>query len=109
VNVVVNLHGRRGDPQYDPDLNAGVIYLGRNQFWGPGRLLRAHPLANNYPVKKYGLDLALRLYRIGLLARPDLDEQLALLRGKTLACWCHPAPCHCHLVAELLAERWGES
>lgn len=109
MNPVINLHGLRGHPDFDPDLNADVVYLGRCQFWGPGRLLPAHPLANNFSVKKYGRPLALRLYRDGLVGRPDLDKQLRLLVGKTLACWCAPEPCHCDLVASFIAERWGRS
>ena len=32
----------------------------------------------------------------------DLHE----LQGKTLACWCHPAPCHATALKELYEERY---
>ncbi len=42
-------------------------------------------------------------------------EELAELNGKRLACWCHPLPCHAHVLARaaawaasVLAERRGE-
>lgn len=100
--AVINLHGRRDDPDYDPDLNPKIRYLGRRQWWGRDRVLPAHPLANYYGVNKYGRDVALNLYRHDLIRRPDLQEQLDALRGCILACWCHPLPCHCDVVAELM-------
>ena len=33
-------------------------------------------------------------YREYLAARADLMAQLDQLRGKVLACWCAPEPCH---------------
>ncbi len=32
-------------------------------------------------------------------------EELAWLHGKELACWCHPAPCHAHVLAS--AATWA--
>ena len=34
-------------------------------------------------------------------------EELASLHGKTLACWCHPKPCHCNVLAR--AAAWAVS
>jgi hypothetical protein len=34
-------------------------------------------------------------------------EELARLHGKTLACWCHPKPCHCNVLAR--AAAWAVS
>lgn len=105
--VVINLSGHRDHPDYDPALNPQIVYLGRRQWWGRGRLLDGHPLANRYSVGKYGRDVALNLYRNDLVRRPDLEQQLEALRGRILACWCHPLPCHCHIVAELIDQRTG--
>jgi len=43
-----------------------------------------------------------RQYRDWLLAQPDLiDKARSELRGKVLACWCSPKPCHGHILAEI--------
>jgi len=31
-------------------------------------------------------------------------EDIKILKGKTLACWCHPIKCHCDIIAEYLDE-----
>jgi hypothetical protein len=109
MNTVINLKGRRDDPQFDPALNTDVIYCGRNAWWGRGRKLTGHPLANRFSVSKYGRDAALGFYRQWLASVPNLEELLAELRGKTLGCWCHPLPCHCDVISEELDKRWGGS
>lgn len=38
------------------------------------------------------------LEAIPLPPRPDLEP----LRGKRLACWCHPLPCHGDVIVEWL-------
>jgi hypothetical protein len=41
-----------------------------------------------------------------IAARPDLMSELHTIKGKTLACWCAPLPCHGDVLAEL-AEKFG--
>lgn len=108
MTAVINLRGRRDNPDFDPDLNPNVVYLGCRQWWGTGRLLEGHPLGNPWArqMKRLGRDEALRRYSEWLPTVPGLDAILESLRGKTLACWCQPNPCHCDLVAALIAERW---
>jgi hypothetical protein len=38
-------------------------------------------------------------YKVGLLAR------IPTLRGKVLGCWCHPAECHGHIIAEIVNRQ----
>ena len=33
-------------------------------------------------------------------------EELAALRGKTLACWCSPLSCHGHVLAWIAEQCW---
>jgi len=40
-------------------------------------------------------------YRDHLLSRPELIAALPELRGKDLACWCAPEPCHGEVLLEL--------
>lgn len=106
MTIVINLKGRRDDPAFDPALNPDVVYVGRDAWWGRGRKLAGHPLANRFSVKKYGRDAALGFYRQWLPTVPNLEELLEQLRGRVLACWCAPEPCHCHIIAEELDKRW---
>lgn len=114
TTLVINLHARRDDPDYDPDLNPNVIYVSRRQWWGPGRLLDEHPLKNPHLVDKpcrtrgcHGIVHtrveAVAAYCRRLLAHPELLALVPELRGKTLGCWCAPELCHAHILA-VLAE-----
>ena len=41
-------------------------------------------------------------YRQYVMARPSMLEKLEELRGKVLACWCKPKPCHGDILVELI-------
>jgi hypothetical protein len=83
-----------GDP-FHGHIPDGAVYVERA---APG--LRRSPYANPYPVKTYGLEESLRLYRSHAAGfdtaalRPDLA-------GRDLACWC-PLDRACH--ADVLLE-----
>lgn len=100
--VVINLKGRLRD--YGPRLATapeGVVYVGRRLTMG-GWGLAGHPLSNPYSVRQCGSPAeAVDRYRAHLASRPDLLALVPTLRGKTLACWCVPAPCHALVLAEL--------
>ena len=70
-----------------------TIYVGRGSKYG-----------NPYSVERYGIDEALRLYRIYLeeeLREGRLD--LSPLVGKDLACWCSLSEdCHADILLEKL-------
>ncbi|MDX3314560.1 DUF4326 domain-containing protein [Streptomyces sp. ME08-AFT2] len=115
TTTVIDLHDRRGHPDYDPELNPNVIYVSRRQWWGPGRLLDEHPLKNPHLVDKpcrargcHGVlhtrEEAIAAYGQRLLAHPELLALVPELRGRVLACWCAPELCHAHVLA-VLAER----
>jgi hypothetical protein len=36
--------------------------------------------------------------------KTGLQSRREELRGKVLACWCHPEPCHCHVIAEAVND-----
>ncbi|MGW5652062.1 DUF4326 domain-containing protein [Streptomyces humi] len=85
---------------------ADVVYVGRRWTMG-GWDLPHHPLRNPFaydiPKKKRDGTRAevMAMYRAYLLERPELLELVADLRGRTLACWCAPEPCHADVLAEL--------
>ena len=89
----------------------GVVYISRFQFWGK-YVFKQSPLANDFGVKRYGLEEALRRYEERLRSKPDLMAKLPELRGKTLACWCagEEGPQRLQVAPELLhppVERGG--
>ena len=86
------------------------IQLKRTKGWRlpPNTISVARPTkwGNTYPVSVHGREAALNLYeaRLGLaLLKGELD--LGEIRGKHLACWCHPTlPCH----ADILLRKANE-
>jgi Domain of unknown function (DUF4326) len=80
------------------------VYIGRRQ-WAGKELFEASPWANQYSVKKYGREEALRRYEERLRGRPDLMGRLPELKGKVLACWCKPLPCHGDVLLRLIEEQ----
>ncbi|MFI1767984.1 DUF4326 domain-containing protein [Streptomyces sp. NPDC020800] len=69
--------------------------------------LPRHPLYNPFaydtPKKnRYSTRAEVKaMYRARLLEHPELLDLVPDLRGKTLACWCTPEPCHADVLAEL--------
>jgi hypothetical protein len=102
---VIDLHGRRGHPAYDPALNPRVVYVGRRQWWGADRILDAHPLGNPYSVKRYGLHKSLAKYADRLLGNAELGAVAKALHGLTLGCWCLDTLPACHgLIVAAVAD-----
>lgn len=103
TTTVINLKGRIHD--YGPHLEHapdGLVYVGRTMTGvrAGGWDLPQHPLANPYTLRQYGTpEAAVAAYIRHLLDRPDLLDQAAALKGKTLACWCPPNPCHAWALA----------
>ena len=72
--------------------NPNHVYIGRSNVYVPGA--KQSIWANPFSVNKYGRDECLRLYKEYIMSNPDL-------LGKVLGCWCHPEPCHGHILCEL--------
>ena len=72
----------------------GVVYVGRPTRWG-----------NPYQTSAMTRDQAVRFFRVRwerLSKTLSGQTDLAMLRGKTLACWCRPdQPCHADVLLEL--------
>ena len=78
------------------------IYIGRwNQLYGLQKSIWANP----FKLGKDGTgEEVLKKYREHVLSKPELLKKIPELRGKTLACWCKPGPCHGDVLIELLEE-----
>lgn len=67
------------------------VYIGRPSAWG-----------NPFKIGRDG-DRAevIRKYEAWLRGQPRLMARLPELRGRVLACWCKPLPCHGDVLARL--------
>lgn len=75
-----------------------AIYIGRPSQWGnPFSHLSGTKAI--YVVKTR--EEAVTKYREWILTQPRLLADLPKLKGKILACWCHPKACHGDVLAEL--------
>ncbi|MEV3912799.1 DUF4326 domain-containing protein [Streptomyces canus] len=107
---VVNVRGRIHE--YGPRLEhapADLAYVGRRRTMGGWDLPKHplhHPFAYDTPSRRRDGTRAevMAKYRVYLLRRPDLLALVPGLRGRALACWCAPEPCHADVLAELAED-----
>ena len=80
------------------------VYIGRENRWnGLKRSIWHNPFREGVHGTR---EEVIEKYECYLLEkRPDLVERLPELRGKTLACWCAPQPCHGDVLLRLAEER----
>lgn len=70
------------------------VYVGRPSKWG-----------NPFRIGPDGTrEEVIEKYRGWLVSQKDLLNDIYVLKGKTLGCWCAPLPCHGDVLVEL-AER----
>lgn len=68
------------------------VYIGRPSKWG-----------NPFVIGRDGSRIqVIDKYREWVLCRQDLLDALHELKGKRLACWCAPQPCHGDVLVELI-------
>ncbi|MEM2986864.1 MAG: DUF4326 domain-containing protein [Nitrososphaerota archaeon] len=103
VPKVISLKGKK--KEYGPGLEKrpDIVYIGRNVYTGGWRLPKSK-WYNPFSLKLYTREEALNKYREYILNTPELLESLHELSGKTLACWCHPEPCHGDVLVELYTK-----
>lgn len=87
----------------DPDTRRLVaqgdaVYVGRPTKWG-----------NPYVEGRDGSrEQVIEKYRRRLLSNTSLqNEARQRLRGKYLACWCAPLPCHADVLLDFVMEERG--
>lgn len=67
------------------------IYIGRPSKWG-----------NPFEIGKDGTrEEVIKKYEDYIKTRQDLLDELPLLKGKTLGCWCSPLACHGDVLARM--------
>lgn len=89
--TVINLCGLE-HPERECD-----TYIGRRM---PSHGLPQSKWANMHKItKEADRPAAIEAYRQDVLANPDLLMALGELQGERIGCWCHPKPCHGHVLA----------
>lgn len=85
------------------DMQDGDVYIGRRNN---RRGLPESEFANPFPINRNRTrEEAITAYRAWLLSNSALVALIPTLKGKRLACWCHPEPCHGDVLAELADAR----
>lgn len=70
------------------------VYVGRPTRWG-----------NPFELGRDGdRETVIKKYEAWLRGRSDLMRDLGELKGKVLACWCAPKPCHGDVLLRLANE-----
>jgi hypothetical protein len=79
------------------------VYIGRPSKWGNPF---SHKNGTKAQFKTETRDEAIEKYKDWILhgAGKHLLNDLHELKNKTLGCWCHPLPCHGHVLAQLITE-----
>ena len=119
MTKVVSLKGKKNI--WGPELGNApedLVYIGRRMTMG-GWNLKTSPFANPFKtdmvkkgvvIKRDGtLEEVCEKYKEYVLSKPKLMEELKNLKGKSLACWCHPNKCHGDVLCELINEMEGET
>jgi len=90
----------------DPD----IVYIGRamprqrlpESMWAnPYKIGAAPDETREYCIAQYRAYIVALLSGESSTAAEWWQDQLRMLRGKTLACWCKPDACHGDVLAEL--------
>jgi hypothetical protein len=77
-----------------------AVYVGRAS---PRRGLAESAFANPFKIGQDGTRAeVIQKYRSWLLGRQELLLRLSELRGRRMACWCSPEPCHAGVLVELV-------
>lgn len=84
------------------------VYIGRACYMSGWQLAKS-TWANPFTIKEYkSAEEVCKRYEVYMRDRlekePGLKEELKLLRGRSLGCWCAPKMCHGHVLVKLLNE-----
>lgn len=75
------------------------VYIGRRIHWVPATT--QSKWANPFGVKRYTREGCIDMYKVYLTDK-GLIHDINELKGCVLGCWCHPEPCHGHVLVSVL-------
>lgn len=101
--TVTHINDLPRDEGGHPIFGPGDRYIGRANRWARKN---KSPYCNPFKESDYGREECLRLFRIHILAQPDLIERARhdFAGDVRLVCYCFPARCHGHIWQEVLHE-----
>jgi len=77
------------------DNHPDAVYIGRGSKWG-----------NPFRIGKDGTRMeVIRKYELWIRTQPHLLSSVCELKGKKLACFCAPKPCHGDVLIKLIEEQ----
>lgn len=97
LTTVVSLKGKKNE--WGPSLEyapSNLVYIGRRMYMG-GWNLEGSPFGNPFRGEN-----ACQKYKKYISSNKRLLSKLSGLKGKLLACWCAPKPCHGDILRELI-------
>ena len=81
--------------------NSDYVYIGRGGHGHDGYFGNPYPLRSGRKrgstLDKYKLYLQRKI-----TTDKEFEDKLRGLKGKTLVCFCHPKPCHGHIMAHYI-------
>ena len=94
--------------QWTEDINnvyigrRGIVFIDNERF-----PKKDSPFCNPFKIGKNSLrDEVIKKYKEYILIKiekePELKNELILMKGKKLGCWCHPESCHGDILLELI-------
>jgi hypothetical protein len=96
---VLNLRGRKGV------MPPGAVYIGRRQPYEPWRQLPHSKWHNPFKIGRDGTPEEVLAKYERHLHDSGLINEIHELRGRDLACWCAPDPCHGDVLLRLANGR----
>jgi hypothetical protein len=94
--------------QWTEDINnvyigrRGIVFIDNERF-----PKKDSPFCNPFKMgKNSSRDEVIKKYKEYILIKiekePELKNELILMKGKNLGCWCHPESCHGDILLELI-------
>lgn len=77
------------------------IYIGRPSKWGNPF---THKQGTQAQTVVPTVEEAIKRYEEWVRQQPELMASLHEIKGKVIACWCKPGPCHGDVLAKLADE-----
>lgn len=89
---------------------SNAVYIGRPGIWGNPFTHHAGETEADVVVatREEAVEAYEHYIRERLKREPGLLAELRKLKGKTLVCWCKPAPCHGDVLVKLINELWPD-
>ena len=105
IPEIINLKGKKYLYGKKCEKIKDIVYCGRSMFMGNWELEKSI-WGNPFKVtNEITNEMACKKYEEYLLNNSELMDKLYLLKGKKLACWCSPLPCHTEIIIKIMKQK----